>query len=135
MVDAADPAPLRLVLGYFTLNSFAFPKKQARRRDQDRNLGGYNPVPAVLIGRLSLDATYQGQACGSVLLVSALARVLSVRQQVGVAVVVVNAIDDAAVAFSAHQGFTPFRDEPNHLDLPLATFAAGLTASDPSPAG
>lgn len=135
LLDAADPAPLRRILGYFTLNSFAFPKKRARRPDQDRTLGGYNPVPAVLIGRLALDTAFQGQGLGSVFLVSALARVLSVSQQIRVAAVVVHAIDDAAAAFYAHQGFTPFRDEPNHLYLPLATFAAGLATGDPPPAG
>lgn len=134
LVDA-DPTPLRRILGYFTLNSFAFPKKRARRRDQDKTLGGYNPVPAVLIGRLALDAACQGQGLGSVLLVAALARVLSVSEQVGVAVVVVHGIDDAATGFYARQGFTPFRDEPNHLYLPLATFAAGLAMGDPSAAG
>lgn len=129
LVDPADDAPHRRVLGYFTLNSFAFPKKQARRRDQQRHLGGYNPVPAVLIGRLALDALAQGQGLGSVLLVTALVRVLALRDKLGIAVVVVHAKDEDAASFSEHQGFTQFRDEPNHLYYPLTTFEAALAAT------
>jgi GNAT superfamily N-acetyltransferase len=128
LVDKSETVHPRRVIGYFTLNSFAFPKKQARRRDQDRYLGRYNPVPAVLIGRLALDRAFQGQGLGSVLLVSALTRVLTLSEQLGIAVVVVHAIDDEAASFYEHQGFVRFRDEPHHLYYPLATFAAALAS-------
>jgi GNAT superfamily N-acetyltransferase len=120
------PALPSRVLGYFTLNTFAFPKRQARRRDRDRHLGSYDPVAAVLIGRLALDRPVQGQGLGSVLLVSALTRILAIQERVGVAVAVVHAIDEAAAAFYEHNGFTRFRDEPLHLYYPLSTFEAGL---------
>jgi GNAT superfamily N-acetyltransferase len=126
MVDPAQPAA---VLGYFTLNSYALPKRQARRRDRDKHLGSYDPVPAVLIGRLALDRSVQGCGLGSVLLTSALMRILAVRESLGIVVAVVHAIDETAAAFYVHQGFTPFRDEPLHLYYPLATFESGLAAS------
>jgi hypothetical protein len=66
---------------------------------------------------------------GSVLLVSALVQILSIREQLGIAVVVVHAIDDVAAAFYEHQGFTRFRDEPRHLYYPLATFEALIAES------
>jgi GNAT superfamily N-acetyltransferase len=130
LVDKNGSTHPRRVVGYFTLNSFAFPKKQARRRDQDKHLGRYNPVPAVLIGRLALDRAFQGRGLGGVLLVSALTRVLTLSEQLGIAVVVVHAIDDEAASFYEHQGFVRFRDEPNHLYYPLATFAAAIAATD-----
>lgn len=130
LVDKDQPAKFRRVIGYFTLNSFAFPKKQARRRDQDRNLGRYNPVPAVLLGRLALDEAFQGRGLGSVLVVSALTQVLTLSEQLGTAVVVVHAIDDEAASFYEHQGFMRFRDEPRHLYYPLATFAAALAPTE-----
>jgi len=129
LVDSSEPAAARRVIGYFTLNSFSFPRKQARRRDQDKHLGGYDPVPAVLIGRLALDSGFQGRGLGSVLLVSALNRIFALSAQLGIAVVVVHAIDDDAAAFYQHQGFTRFRDEPGHLYYPLATFEAALVSS------
>jgi GNAT superfamily N-acetyltransferase len=124
-----DPAQLSRVLGYFTLNSFAFPKRQARRRDQDKHLGSYDPVPAVLIGRLALDRSVQGQGLGSVLLISALTRILAIRERLGVAVAIVHAIDDPAAAFYEHNGFTRFRDEPRHLYYPLSSFEAAVGVS------
>jgi GNAT superfamily N-acetyltransferase len=83
-------------------------------------------VPALLIGRLALDTAFQGQGLGSVLLISALNTILTFRESIGVAVVVVHALDDEAATYYEHQGFTRFRDEPNHLYYPLATFEAAL---------
>ena len=114
------------VVGYFTLSSYAFSRRQARRRDRDKHLGGYDAVPAALIGRLAVATTAQGHGVGSVLLYSALVQVLRIREHVGISVVVVHAIDDAAAKFYEHNGFTPFRDEPHHLYYPLATFEASL---------
>ena len=125
LTSALAPEPER-VFGYFTINSFSFPKQQARRRDRDKHLGGYDPVPAVLIGRLALDRDFQGRGLGGALLTSALVQVLRIRETLGIAAVVVHAIDERAATFYERQGFTRFRDEPNHLYLPLATFAGGL---------
>ncbi len=118
------------VFGYYTLNSFSFPRRQARRRDRDKYLGGYDPVPAVLIGRLALDQDFQGRGLGGALLTSALMQVLKIRENLGIAVVVVHAIDDAAAAFYEHLGLTSFRDEPHHLYYPLATFVAGANGPE-----
>lgn len=132
LVDHADETGGERVVGYFTLNSFALSRKQARRRDQDKHLGRYDPVPAVLIGRLALDASYQGRGFGSLLLVSALTQILTIRDRLGIAVAVVHAIDDAAAAFYEHQGFTRFRDHPHHLYYPLATFERAIASEEPA---
>src|SRR5207247_10656571 len=92
LVNPDEPPDHRRVMGYFTLNSFALARSQARRRDRDRHLGSYDPIPAVLIGRLALDITFQGQGLGSILLVSALVQILSIREQLGIAVFVVHSI-------------------------------------------
>jgi GNAT superfamily N-acetyltransferase len=134
LIDAAVQTTSHRVFGYYTLNSFSIPRRQARRRDRDRHLGGYDPVPAVLIGRLALDRDFQGRGLGSALLTSALIQILTIRERMGVAVAVVHAIDDAAAAFYEHQGFTQFRDQPHHLYYPLVTFEAAL-ASARSPGG
>lgn len=114
------------VAGYFTLSSYAFSRRQASRRDRDRHLGAYDPVPATLIGRLAVAMTDQGQGVGSVLLYSALVQVLRIREHLGISVVLVHGIDDAAANFYEYHGFTRFRDEPSHLYYPLATFEASL---------
>ena len=126
LIDAAALSTPHRVFGYYTLNSFSFPRKQARRRDRDRRLGGYDPVPAVLIGRLALDRDFQRRGLGSALLTSALIKILTIREEIGAAVVVVHAIDDAAASFYEHQGFTRFRDQPRHLYYPLVTFKGSV---------
>lgn len=123
-IDVTDPG--RRIVGYFTISSFAFAKKQGRRRDQDKYLGGYGQVPAVLIGRLALDRVYQGRGLGSTILIAALKLILDTSHTLGIAVVVVHAKDDSAATFYEKHGFTRFRDEPAHLYLPLAAFAAAL---------
>lgn len=129
LIDAAVRATSYRVFGYYTLNSFSFPRLQIRRRDRDRHLGGYDPVPAVLIGRLALDRDIQGRGLGSALLTSALIQIFTIRERIGVAVAVVHAIDEAAAAFYEHQGFTRFRDQPHHLYYPMVTFEAALAES------
>lgn len=128
-----DPAPARRVLGYFTLSSYTFSKRQARRRDRDRYLGVYDPVPAILIGRLALDMAYQGRGLGNALLAAALREALEVSQQLGATAVVVQALHDLAAAFYAHLGFTRFRDEPNQLYVPLETFVRGIRSDTAGP--
>ncbi|MBA2518220.1 MAG: GNAT family N-acetyltransferase [Chloroflexia bacterium] len=128
LVRRTDAAPVRRVLGYFTLSSYSFSKRQARRRDRDRYLGAYDPVPAILIGRLALDTNYQGRGLGVELLVAALNEALAVSQQLGATAVVVHALHEHAATFYQHHGFTRFRDMLNHLYVPLETFVQGLRA-------
>jgi GNAT superfamily N-acetyltransferase len=53
-------------------------------------------VPVVLIGKLAVDRSVQGQGLGALLLVDALRRSLQISEQVGIRAVEVDAIDDAA---------------------------------------
>jgi GNAT superfamily N-acetyltransferase len=129
-----DPLHASQIVGYFTLSSFSFSRRQARRRDRDRFLGQYDPVPAVLIGRLAVALAQQGKGIGSVLLYSALIQVLRIRERVGVTAVTVHGIDDAAATFYEHFGFARFRDESRHLYYPLATFEATLATVIDKPA-
>ncbi len=123
MVDPDDAAMPRGIIGYFTLSAYAFQREQARRRDRDRSLPGYRIIPALLIGRFALDRRHQGRGLGSTLLLAALARSYRLSGELGLAVVVVHALDDEAVGFYTHQGFTAFKEEPRHLYIPVATIA------------
>jgi GNAT superfamily N-acetyltransferase len=125
--DAEQPVQPRAVLGYFTLNSFALERRQARRRDRDRNLGSYDPVPAVLIGRLALDESLQGQGLGAALVAEALGQIVRLQEHLVASTVAVHALDERAASFYAHLGFDRFRDEPLHLCYPLARNSAART--------
>ena len=112
------------VLGYYTLASgsvsFAsLPAELARKLPR-------HPVPVVLLARLAVDRTVQGQGIGAALLIDALRRCLELAAALGVHAVEVHAIDSAAQSFYEKYGFVPLLDAPQHLYLPLATIRQAL---------
>lgn len=76
-------------------------------------------VPVILLGRLAVDKTVQGQGLGALLLIDALRRANHVSQQIGVRAVEVDAIDDAAREFYMKYGFVSLEDDRRHLYLPM----------------
>lgn len=76
-------------------------------------------IPVVLIGRLAVDRSVQGQGLGALLLVDALRRSLQISEQVGIRAVEVDALDDNARNFYLKFGFRPLLDDPRHLFLPM----------------
>ena len=77
-------------------------------------------VPVVLIGKLAVDRSVQGQGLGALLLVDALRRSLQISEQVGIGAVEVDAIDDAARNFYLKFGFRSLLDDPRHPFLTMA---------------
>ena len=76
-------------------------------------------IPVVLIGRLAVDRSAQGQGLGSLLLVDALRRSADISDQLGIRAVEVDAIDDTARNFYLKFGFRPLLDDPRHLFMPM----------------
>lgn len=84
-----------------------------------KRLPRYPTVPAIRMGRLAVDQAFKGQGLGGALLADALER--AVRSEIAVYALMVDAKDEAAVAFYLHHGFIAFLDSPRTLFLPLAT--------------
>jgi GNAT superfamily N-acetyltransferase len=102
VVCAADE-PDRVV-GYFSIAAAveqrnALPSAKLRR-------GVPTQVPLLLIGRLAVDAQWQGRGLGSALLADALKRSLAASEIAGVRGVVAHAIDETAVGFYERHGFS-----------------------------
>ena len=76
-------------------------------------------VPVVLLGRLAVDQSVQGQGLGALLLVDALRRSLQIADQVGIRAVEVDALDESARNFYLKFGFRSLLDDPRHLFLPM----------------
>lgn len=107
------------VCGYYSLSAASFqrdklPQKQARRLP-------HYPVPSVLLGRLAIDQTWQGQGLGAFLLMDAMYRALMATQAVAMHSLVVDAKNDRATAFYKKYGFIPLQDDHRRLFLPMAT--------------
>ncbi len=106
------------VLGYYTLSQASVPLSDLPRAQQKR-LPRYPNVPVTLLGRLAVHREWHGQGLGALLLGDALRRVTEVARQVASTGLLVDAIDDAAVAFYAKFGFVAFVESPSRLFLPL----------------
>jgi GNAT superfamily N-acetyltransferase len=107
------------VLGYYTLASGAV--SFANLPEQATKKLPRHPVPVILLARLALDRSVQGQGLGGFLLADALRRCLALAEQLGVHAVEVDAIDEQAKAFYEKYGFVALQDNPLHLYLPMAT--------------
>lgn len=77
-------------------------------------------IPVVLLGRLAVDQSVQGQGLGALLLVDALRRSLQISEHVGVRAVEVDAVDDVAKNFYLKFGFRSLLDDPRHMFLSMS---------------
>ena len=120
----AAVATANTVIGYYSLtvteiDREALPAGLAKKLPRK--------LPAVLIGRLAVSLAVQGQGVGKALLVDALQRVVMTSEQVGVALILVDAKDDSAARFYEHFGFRRLPEDQRRLALPVATAKAALS--------
>ncbi len=94
-----------------------------------KKLPRYPVVPAILLGRLAVDARCAGQGRGEHLLADALRASFETSKKIGAAFVIVDALDKDAAAFYAYMGFCPFQDRPQKLFLRMIDVKAVLDAS------
>ena len=114
-VAVLDDAPTR-ICGYYALTLTEVDTQslpEARRKKLPRL------IPGIRLGRLAVDAYFQGKRLGELLLVDAIERVHLIHQHAGAVGLFVDAIDDKAAAFYAHFGFEAFVDDPLKLFLPV----------------
>lgn len=105
------------IAGYYTLASASIhlvdlPEQLAKK------LPRYPSVPAVRMGRLTVDQAFHGQGLGAALLADALRRAASA--EIAAYALMVDAKDAQAARFYAHHGFMVMVDAPLFLFLPLA---------------
>jgi GNAT superfamily N-acetyltransferase len=111
------------IAGYYTLAATGLPL-DALPADQAARLPRYKLLPAVLVGRLAVDQRFRGRRLGSALVIDAVRRTAGADP--AAYAVVVDAKDDAAVAFYQHLGFQRFANRPLSLFLPISTALAAL---------
>ena len=83
-------------------------------------------VPILLIGRLAVDVSVQGQGLGAALLADALQRCCAASQIVGARAIVAHALDDEAMRFYARYGFLLSSLGERVMLLPIETARAAL---------
>jgi ribosomal protein S18 acetylase RimI-like enzyme len=116
-VDASSAG----VAGYYTLAAGSVPLADIPAA-MAKKLPRYPVVPVARVGRLAVGLNFQKQQLGAALLWDAGLR--SMASGIGVFALLVDAKDEAAVAFYRHHGFVAFGNQPRTLVLPIATLAA-----------
>jgi len=94
----------QIVVGYHALTAGSVSRDEAPERI-GRGLASH-PVGVVVMGRLAVDRTRQGQGLGASLLQDALMRAEQAAETVGVSAVLVHAIDETARSFYLRFGFS-----------------------------
>jgi predicted N-acetyltransferase YhbS len=108
---------------YFTLAAHVVARETLAKRT---GRGSPDVIPAILLARLALDRSKQGQGLGAELLWDALSRAVAANRHVAARLVVVDAVDERAASFYEHFGFEPIPGNPARLVQKLSSIEAAL---------
>ena len=114
------------VVAYYALASSAVALKSATGRLR-RNMP--DPVPVVVLARLAVDRSRQGQGLGRALMQDAGRRIVHAADSIGIRGVLVQALDESAKAFYEGLGFDPSPLDPMTLMITLADLRASLVVA------
>ena len=111
------------VVAYYALASSAVTIDTAPGRFR-RNMP--NPIPVVVLGRLAVDKSRQGQGLGRVLVRDAALRVIDAADTIGIRGMIVHALSDEAKDFYLKAGFDVSPLDPMLLMATLADLEAAV---------
>lgn len=106
------------VKGFYALSNHTV-VYEALPEDQAKGLPQID-MPVVLIGRLAVEQSMQGQGLGAFLLIDALRRAEYLANKIGIRAVEVDAINEDAKRFYQRYGFLSLKDDPRHLFLSMS---------------
>lgn len=115
------------VIGFYAVNAHSvdyreLPAKFARTRP------GHGSIPAAYLSMIGVDKHHAGHGYGGDLLTDALTRIAAAAERIGIAVVMLDVLDDGNAELVAKRkalyegyGFMPLPSDPLRLFLPVAT--------------
>ena len=112
LLDDEDSAR---ILGFYTLSAAQIALTDISEIDR-RRLPRY-PVPAARLARLAVSSTEQGNGFGSLLIAHAVERCMRLRDELGIRLLVVDALSERAARFYTAYGFTPTSGDASTLYL------------------
>jgi predicted N-acetyltransferase YhbS len=111
------------VVAYFTLAAHLVARAELPTKI---SRGSPDSIPAILLARLALGRSLHRRKLGGELLWDALSRAVAANRQAAARIVVVDAIDDNAVGFYVHYGFTVIPGNQYRLVQKMSSIEAAL---------
>ena len=120
IIDVQSPD---VILGFYTLaaceiQTDKLPRKYAKKFP--------SKIPAAKLARLAVSKRRQRQGIGSLMMIDAMKRVLTVSRQLGITGFFVDAKDSAAKEYYLQYGFLELPDNPLEMFLPASTLSNAL---------
>jgi GNAT superfamily N-acetyltransferase len=119
VVDEEDRA-----VGYYALTVASLEREEATGRAA-RGMPRH-PIPAMLLARLAVDESAQGEGAGAMLLADAMQRTLLVAEETGIRLLLVHAVNEDARSFYLHYGFEASPSDPMNLQLVIKDIRATI---------
>ena len=107
----------RNILGYYSISAHSVPRDTL---PDDIQLGSYNEIPFLLLGRLAVDIKYQGQGYGDALIIHAFQTTVAAAERIGILGMIVDSKDDKSTAFYEGFGFKRLEGTKERLVLPIS---------------
>lgn len=114
------------VIGYYALTVASLEQEEATNR-ASRGMPRH-PIPAMLLARLAVDESAQGDGVGAVLLADAMQRTLLVAEETGIRLLLAHAVDEDAKGFYLNYGFEASPSDPMNLQLLIKDIRATIEA-------
>ena len=111
------------VVAYYSLHLGCIQHSEAVRKIK-RNMP--DPIPAIVLGRLAVDANHQGKGLARALIKDIFLRAIQVSDLAGTKAVLVKALNDEVTAFYQSFGFVPSKTDPLLLMKAIAEVRASL---------
>lgn len=112
------------VIGYYALAASAIATESAPGRFR-RNMP--DPIPVVVLGRLAIARSHQGQGLGRSMFQDAARRIVQTADTIGIRGLLVHAMSDDAKAFYLQLGLNPSPLEPMTLMVTIADLRAATS--------
>ena len=103
------------VVGYHALTVASIAHADSTKRT--RKGMPQHPIPAVLLTRLAVDESVQGQGVGAMLLDDAMRRAVSVAEEAGIRLLLAHAVNARALDFYLRFGFESSPTDPMNVQI------------------
>jgi ribosomal protein S18 acetylase RimI-like enzyme len=110
-------ADQRRIVGYYSISAYSVASDDLA--DQAR-AGAYRELPFLLLGRLAVELSFQGQGFGDALIIHAFKTTVEAAEKIGIFGMIVDAKNERAAGFYERFGFKRLIASQNRLVLPFS---------------